>query len=198
MHIKILLYSIFCLITIPLYSQEEQAIAAAKEEVIWEETVSYGGRFRVSAPGYMIEKTDTINTRLGEQVNHTFFFQSPDKQSDNLFYMLSYVDYPEGTMNMDSVEFLRDFFEASAEEAAFSISGDLVYSNARDWYGGYPGQVWRVDYLNGEVIIKTRAFLVENRYYTIQTIMLKNNSLNPSSDKFFNSFYLMNKAASGN
>jgi hypothetical protein len=197
MYSKIFLCLIWCLFTYSLFGQEEQAIEAAKQEVIWEETLSYAGRFRVSAPGYMVEKTDTLTTKLGEQVYHTFFYQSPDKQSDNLFYMVSYVDYPEGTMHMDSLDLLGEFFEASAEEAAFSISGDLVYSHDRDW-DGYPGQVWRVDYLKGQVIIKTRAFLVQNRYYTIQTIMLKENSLNPSTDKFLNSFYLLDGAASSN
>ncbi|WP_143473284.1 hypothetical protein [Flavilitoribacter nigricans] len=197
MQIRIIICLVLGLTALQLNAQDDAAVEAAKKQEVWEETVSYAGRFQVSAPGYMVEKTDTLETKLGQQVNHTFFYQSPDKKSDNLFYMVSYVDYPEGTMHMDSVDLLGEFFEASAEEAAFSITGDLVYSNPRDW-NGYPGQVWRVDYLKGQAIIKTRAFLVENRYYTIQTIMLRDNSLNPSTQKFFDSFYLLDGDASGN
>lgn len=197
MHIKLFICFIFSLVVLQVYGQEEQAVEEAKQEKIWEETVSYAGRFQVKTPGFMVEKTDTIKTKLGALTYHTFFYQSPDKKADNLFYMVSYVDYPEGSMHMDSVDLLGEFFEASAEEAAFSITGDLVYSQPQDW-NGYPGQAWRVDYLKGAAIIKTRAFLVENRYYNIQTIMLRENSLNPSSKKFFDSFYLLDGAASGN
>lgn len=167
------------------------------EDGPWEEMVSHPGRFGLWTPGFMIEKTDTMKTQLGEMAYHTFFFQSPVKTSDNLFYMVSYCDYPEGSVHADSTELLEEFFDVTVKEAAFSISGDLVYSNPWDW-NGYPGRIWRVDYLKGEAIIKTRAFLVENRYYTLQTIMLKDKSLNPSSKRFFDSFYLLDQTASGN
>lgn len=197
MHIRILFLLFWTLCGWSLYGQDEAVVEAAKREVIWEETVSYSGRFQVNVPGYMTQKADTITTKLGELVYHTYFYQSPDKKADNLFYMVSYVDYPSGAMHMDSVELLEEFFQVSAEEAAFSITGDLVYSHPQDW-NGYPGYIWRVDYLKGEAVIKTRAFLVENRYYNIQVITLKANSLNPAADKFFNSFYLLDPAASGN
>lgn len=197
MYSKLVFGLLFGLVSISVFGQEEVPAEEVKAPIIWEETVSYAGRFRVKTPGFMTEKSDTIGTKLGDQIYHTFFYQSPDKQSDNLFYMVSYVDYPEGTMHMDSVELLQEFFEVSAEEAAFSISGDLVYSQPQD-YQSYPGYIWRVDYLKGAAIIKTRAFLVDNRYYNVQVIMLRENSLNPSSEKFFDSFYLMDGAASGN
>lgn len=197
MHLKIYCCLCFCLTALTLSGQDQRAAEEPLPEEIWRETLSYTGRFRVIAPGHMLEKVDTIKTKLGEQVYHTFFYQSPNKRSDNLFYMVSYCDYPAGSIHSDSTEYLDEFFEVSAEEAAFSITGDLIYSQARTW-NGYPGRVWRVDYLQGEAIIKTRAFLVENRYYTIQTIMLKANSLNPSTDEFFNSFYLLDGSASGN
>lgn len=167
------------------------------EDRPWEEMVSQPGRFGVWTPGFMLEKVDTMKTELGEMAYHTFFFQSPVKTSDNLFYMVSYCDYPEGSVHADSTALLEEFFDVTTKEAAFSISGDLVYSNPWEW-NGYPGRIWRVDYLKGEAIIKTRAFLVANRYYTMQTIMLKDKSLNPSSKRFFESFYLLDPGAFGN
>lgn len=197
MYIKIMIGLFVSIFSLPLPGQEEALVETAKQEEIWQETISYSGRFRVRTPGYMTEKVDTLKTSLGLQTYHTFFYQSPDKRSDNLFYMVSYCDYPEGSIHSDSTALLEEFFEVSAEEAAFSITGDLLYSEPQDWTG-YPGRIWRVAYLKGEALIKTRAFLVENRYYTIQTIMLKDKSLNPSADEFFNSFYLLDGEASRN
>ena len=88
-------------------------------------------------------------------------------------------------------------FRSEADRHFAESIRDLIYSNPYDWKG-FPGRIWRVDYLKGEAVIKTRAFLVKNRYYTVQAVMLKHKSLNPSLGKFFNSFYLLNGAASGN
>lgn len=155
----------------------------------WQETISMPGRFRVMAPQVLQEKTDTIYTKLGALVYHTFFFQSPDKLADNLFYMVSYCDYPPGTVHSDSSDLVEAFFDATVEEAAFSINGKLIYSEPAT-FQSYPGRIWRVEYLKGEAIIKTRAYLVNNRYYAIQTVMLKDKSLNQATDRFFSSFQI--------
>ncbi|MEZ4993349.1 MAG: hypothetical protein R2824_23200 [Saprospiraceae bacterium] len=203
---KVLVILVIALIgtTLPLSAQDTLRIDPPDapsgpkiEDGLWEEIVSNAGRFGIRAPGYMIEKVDTIKTQLGEMAYHTYFLQSPVKTSDNLFYMVSYCDYPEGSVHADSTELLEEFFDVTVKESAFSISGDLVYSNPWEW-NDYPGRIWRVDYLKGEAIIKTRAFLVDNRYYSMQTIMLKDKSLNPSSKAFFDSFYLLDQEASGN
>jgi hypothetical protein len=180
-----------------LWVTDPAANAPKVEDGLWEEMVSTAGGFGIRVPGFMVEKVDTMKTQLGEMAYHTYFFQSPVKTSDNLFYMVSYCDYPEGSVHADSTELLEEFFDVTAKESAFSITGELVYSNPWDW-NGYPGRIWRVDYLQGEAIIKTRAFLVENRYFTMQTIMLKDKSLNASSKQFFDSFYLLDQGASGN
>lgn len=157
----------------------------------WQETTSFNGRFRVLAPASLQEKTDTIQTKLGPLIYHTFFFQSPDQTADNLFYMVSYCDYPTGTVHSDSVELVEAFFDATVEEAAFSINGKLIYSEPISMQG-YPGRLWRVEYLNGQALIKTRAYLINNRYYAIQTVALKDKSLNQSTERFFSSFQIWN------
>lgn len=203
MLLRSLFFLLLCAAALSLTAQDTLAFdnagkaVAVRQPLIWQELVSTQGRFRIKTPGYLTEKVDTLNTSLGLQTYHTFFYQSPDKEADNLFYMISYCDYPEGSIDVDSTELVDEFFDVTVKESAFSINGDLVYSNPIEW-NGYPGRIWRVDYLKGSAVIKTRAYLVGNRYYAIQTVMLKDKSLNPSSDQFFNSFYLLDGAASGN
>lgn len=158
----------------------------------WQEFKSLDGNFRVLAPGEFIEKIDSMDTPVGRVAFHTFFYQPEDeKTAENLFYMVSYHDYPEGTLSVDSTELLEEFFKESIEAAAFSINGKIMYSADFEFYS-YPGRVWRIDYLNGQAIVKTRAYLVGQRYYSIQTISLKEKHLNSSSDKFMDSFDLLN------
>ncbi len=156
----------------------------------WKEFSSYEGKFRILAPGPMTEKVDSVETPLGTLAYHIFFHQSEDKNADNLFYMVSYCDYPAHAVHSDSTGILEDFFKTTIETATFSVDGDLIYSTDIQ-LDDYPGKFWRIEYLKGNAIIKTRAFLIGSRYYSTQTIMLKNKSLNPSSDKFFDSFTIL-------
>ena len=167
-------------------------VVLANEYNSWKELRSYEGGFRILMPGEVDEKMRTIATDIGDLKYHTFLCQMPTKGSDNLIYILSYCDYPEGGMHSDSTELLADFFEATVDAAAQSVKGDLVYTNAID-YKGFPAQIWRIDYLRGTAVIKTKALLVDNRFYSIQTITKKDRNLNLSTEKFFDSFSLLDR-----
>jgi len=143
--------------------------------------------FELQAPGVLNEKADTLSTPVGDLVYHTAFFQQEKTDADNLFYMVGYCDYPEGSIHSDSTEVLPEFFQATIESATLAVQGELIYSDPLDMES-YPGWQWRIDYLDGQVTIKTRAFVVGSRYYALQTIMYKNKTLNRSSNRFFQSF----------
>jgi len=123
--------------------------------------------FKVEVPGEMIEKVRTIPTEIGELSYHTFIHQAQKDSSDNVLYLINYVDYPEGTMHSDSTAILEDFFNTTIETATESVEGKLAYSSD-DSLLEYPGKVWRINYNGGAATIKTKAFLIEQRYYAIQ------------------------------
>lgn len=143
----------------------------------------------VMAPGPMTEKVDTVETPIGKIAYHTYFYQSAEKGPENFFYMLSYCEYPEGAVHSDSMELLNEFFETTIESAAAAVNGDLIFANEITLQD-YPGRFWRINYLDDQVIIRTKAYMVKNRYYAIQTIMHKDRSLNPASDRFLDSLQL--------
>lgn len=158
----------------------------------WEEVKSFEGRFRVLSPGAMQLAVDTMETPVGALTYYTYYYQPPaeEKSAENLMYMVSYCDYPEGSLHADSTELLNEFFETTRESGAFSINGDLIYHSERN-LGDAVGQYWRIDYLDGNAVLKTWALVSSRRFYSVQTATVATRSLNRSTDRFFNSFTLI-------
>jgi hypothetical protein len=156
----------------------------------WNRFESEKGNFSVLVPGKMTQKKDTVETEIGNLTYHIYFHKPELEDADNFLYMVSYCDYPEGTVHSDSTELLAEFFEATVESSTFSVNGELYYSSDIE-YRGYPGKIWRVNYGDNTAAIKTKAFVIGNRYYAIQAITLRDKSLNAAIDKFLDSFQLL-------
>ncbi len=156
----------------------------------WKPIVLKEAACEISSPGPFTEKVDTVETTIGNIVYHTFFYQTSGDGPQNYFYMLSYCDYPENAVHSDSTALIYDFFETTIQAATSSVDGNLIFTNEIE-VDNYPGRFWRINYLDDQVVIRTKAYVVKNRYYAIQTIMHKERSLNPASDWFLNSFRLL-------
>ena len=154
----------------------------------WREYKSFKGKFRVVVPeGEMIEKVSKIKTELGEFPYHTFLNRPKEKSTDNMFYLVNYCDYPKGTFPSDSTELINEFMTATIESSAKSVGGTVTYSGDIDQRGS-KGKIWRVQYNNDKALIKSKCYLVGDRFYMIQTMMLREKAVNPSADKFLDSF----------
>lgn len=153
----------------------------------WQPYTSVDGRFTVLSPGEFEHKETSIETEIGEITYHSYVYQSPDPGADNLVYMISYCDYPENSIHSDSLAVLDDFFQETLDAATLSIDGELIYSAATTLQD-YPGRIWRIHYNKGTASIKSKAFLVKNRFYNVQAITLSDKKLNTLADKFLDSF----------
>jgi len=156
----------------------------------WEEFKSFEGRFRVLTPGEMQVNERVIHTDIGEIKYVTYYYQDESREAENAMYMVTYCDYPEHTIHSDSTELMLDFFENTIEAAVESVAGELRYAEELN-YKEYPGRHWRVDYRAGHATLKTRAFLVKNRFYTVQTATERGRSMNKATDDFFASFKIL-------
>ncbi len=156
----------------------------------WQVYTSPDGRFQIQVPGSFTEKTDSVKTDVGDLVYHTFFLQTADSTAENLFYMVSYCDYPPSVVFADSTGLAEEFFKTTIEAAAETMKGEVAYS-ADIQLDTHPGKQWRIDYLGGKAVVKNRAYLVGSRYYALQTISWKEKSLNAEGTKFFDSFKLL-------
>ncbi len=155
----------------------------------WEQIDDVDGGFRIESPGALEHKLDTLATAVGDQVFHTYFFKVPElERAENAIYVVSYVDYPEGSLRQDSLEMVTEFLSSTEEAAAEALRGEVVYSTERQ-VGDYPGRIWRIDYKAGEASARTLAFIVGRRYYELKTFSLTaGRGLSEASDKFFRSF----------
>ena len=97
----------------------------------------------------------------------------------------NYVGYKDIIFNC-----VDDFFENTRNEAAFSINGKVIYYTPVTLQS-FPGQFWRIHYKNDSAVIKTKAYIVKNRYYAIQTITFRDLASNLDTDKFFDSFQIL-------
>jgi hypothetical protein len=154
----------------------------------WKEFKTYDGKFRVLVPmGEMNEKVTKIKTALGEVNYHTFMHRSEEKNPDCVFYVVNYCDYPTGTFPADSTELINDFMTETINESVRVTGGTLTYQSDIQILMN-KGKIWRVQYNGDRALIKSKCFLVGDRFYLIQTMMLKAKSMNPSADKFLDSF----------
>lgn len=162
----------------------------AFQTINWEWYTSEPGRFTVLTPGTFTLKSDTIDTEIGQMVYHTYFHQ-PEKveEADNFLYMVSYVDYPEGSVHSDSTDLVAELLETSVLSSIESVKGSLYYESDIS-LNDFPGKIWRVNYGDDQAVIKTKAYIVYNRFYSVQTITYRDKSLNTAADKFLDSFKL--------
>lgn len=179
-----------CAQVLPIQEAEELDLFQSWErQQNWEQYNDFDGRFRVLLPAEWDHRVDSIETAVGELAYHTYWLQTPTDTADNVMYMLSYVDYPEGALHHDSLELVSDFLDASQEEAEKSMHGDVLFSTPKK-LNGYPGRFWRIDYLDGQASVRTQAFVANNRYYALQTVSKTRKGINNSTDRFFGSLVL--------
>ena len=158
------------------------------QNIHWQDFKSYGGKFHILSPGEMTEKTTEIETAVGKIAYHTLFYQT--LEADSALYLVSYCDYPAGSLHSDSTELLQQFFENTIDAAVKDLRGDLRYS-AASRLDGFPGYTWRIDYRKGKASLRTRAVVIGSRYYLLQVAMRREKSLSAAADKFMDSFRTM-------
>lgn len=152
----------------------------------WGNFESLEGKFGVLTPAPMRHRVDSALTAIGNLTYHSFIC----REGADMIYLLSYCDYPEGSVHSDSTAFLSEFFQATLDQSVQNSGGELVYSEgAVIW--GFPGKQWRINVPENKQVIRTKVFVVGNRFYTLQTVMSKGQSLNPNSQRFLESFRLL-------
>ncbi len=172
----------------PLFGQSQ-----VNQVTDWKIFNTYEGQFRIEVPGGEMEKKEkVIHTEIGEITYVTYVHQTPLKESENALYIVSYCDYPANSMHSDSLELLEDFFNNTIEKASDSVYGEVRYEDDIR-YIDYPGKLFRIDYRQGTATLKSKIFIVKNRFYNIQIATTTGKSLNDAADHFLDSFYLLSE-----
>jgi len=155
--------------------------------VQWITFTSIEGHFQIEAPATLESRIQQISTPVGTIDYHTFFHDAQTDTAGNFLFLISTCNYPEGTIHSDSIAILEEFFTATVEQSVHAVSGEVVFTD-KIRYRSFPGRFWRIHYNNGRTVMKTKCFLVDDRFFSIQVAVDANYSLHPAIDRFFDSF----------
>lgn len=154
----------------------------------WGKFQPAGQSFEILTPGEMKNGEKKILTEVGQLHPVTWLHQG-DKNDPNYLYLISWVDYPEGTFHRDSTETIQEMFDISIETSLKDLGGTLAYKS-ESTYGGYPGMLYRVSYNNNRAVVKGKLVLANDRFYMLQVYTLSEKSMNYDMDRFLDSFRL--------
>lgn len=145
-----------------------------------------GQPFEVKSPGEMKNGEKNILTDMGYIRPVTWLYQGLDADP-NYLYMVSYIDYPQGTFHRDSTNLMQELLNVSLETQLKDLAGTLVYKSEAP-YRNHPGIIYRAAYNTNKAVVKGRIILVNERLYFLQVYTLSEKSLNHDMDKFLESF----------
>ncbi len=153
----------------------------------WQQFKNEPGKFSVSLPGAVKETTSKVKTATGELIYHQFVCRTQSKNDGKILYTINYCDYPAGTFPKDSTELRDEFFKATIESSTEAIKGTIAYQD-NILQQDYNGKIWRVDFNKETAHIKSKCFLVGDRFYLLQIIVANNEKNDPNAEKFFDTF----------
>ena len=160
----------------------------AAQDVDWRSVVLPGERKAVVYfPGIYAERVDTVATATGVTPLRRYYYSDPDGLTGNRLYTLTIVDYPAGSVPVDSTARHEALFRETVDAAVESVDGQLLFAAGKDG-SAYPSYVFRVDYNEGSKSVYNEAYFVGDRYYHLQVFAIKGDGGTKSRARFFDNF----------
>ena len=153
---------------------------------VYKTFVPPGQSFSVDVPGVMKNGEKKVLTDLGEFRPVSWIYEGKGEDPNHL-YLVSYVDYPQGTFHPDSTAMIQEFFQASIDTHVRDLGGDLSYQSESP-YNTSAGVMYRATYNQNKHVVKSRILLIGDRFYAIQVYTTSEKSLNSGMNKFLESF----------
>jgi len=144
--------------------------------------------FSIDVPAVMGMKSKTITTQVGDLTNTTYALARTKEESPNFLYMVSMIDYPEGTFPMDSTDLKETYLTESITSLANGVNGEVLYLSDIDEGKNGQGKLFRLKYDEDFMVIKGKAFIKNDVFIAIQVYTTKDKSLNDEMDVFLDSF----------
>jgi len=144
--------------------------------------------FSIDVPAVMGMKSKTITTQVGDLTNTTYALERTKEESPNFLYMVSMIDYPEGTFPMDSTDLKETYLTESITSLANGVNGEVLYLSDIDEGKNGQGKLFRLKYDEDFMVIKGKAFIKNDVFIAIQVYTTKDKSLNDEMDVFLDSF----------
>ncbi len=159
----------------------------------WVVNAPAAGRFTIESPIALQHDSTLIATDMGG-VNYHSYHCAVEEEGANFVYLVQYYSSPSLLVYEDSVDLLKEFLDATVQQSAESISGEVLIEDDIKHRNLFPGRFWRTHYNSGHSVMKTQAFLAGDRFYLVQVAVDANHSLSPKIDRFFDTFKIIRKA----
>ncbi len=156
----------------------------------WERHVSVKGNFSVMINGDFRESSREVEDPVFGKLELNQYAHADSTDMGVMLYTIFYTDYPQDLVHQDSTDLLKEFFLATAESAAYSVAGNLIYSDEIHNFA-CPGYTWRIHYNVGDAVIRSRAYLCCSRLYILSVANLAEGVSTDNIFKFFDSFSLI-------
>ncbi|MBF0473083.1 MAG: tetratricopeptide repeat protein [Nitrospirae bacterium] len=154
--------------------------SCAKHE--WIEFTSTDGAFSIMMPGKPSEKTEPINTVLGQIDQHTFYFRR------NAEFVVGYIDLPEIGMKHSTSKQIFD----DGQNGAVKSTNSKILDETSISLDDNPGREVKMESQDGKINVRMRMYLIKNRFYTVLNAYAKNDTSVGTYIKFFDSFKVKN------
>lgn len=162
----------------------------------WNFNVEKDANFRIAAPEGVraYKKNDVDHPVFGPLEMHNYTVVDTTSQKGEMVYTVFYTRYPEKLVHQDSLDFLEEFFLATAESAAYSLAGNLVYSSEIQNFH-CPGYAFRIHYNQGNAVIRSRAYMCCSQLYILSVAGRAEGITTENMFRFFDSFALIQDCA---
>jgi hypothetical protein len=153
---------------------------AGKNKAEWQRFESEQNRFSILFPGAPQEFAESVPTEVGTIEAQSFVVQQGDGG-----FAVNVVHHPPEAVSASDPQTMLD---AARDRAVANVSGELLEEKDVT-LGGYPGREIQVEIADGQGMVRSRFYLVENRLYAVQTISQKPGA-STDVDRFLDSFQL--------
>jgi len=156
----------------------------------WKIVKSVDKLAHVFAPLPMQVRVDSIETDIGQVITVHHILQQSLEFSPNFLFHFSYTIYPSEVIFRDSSDLVEDLLTTTVENSVLMQNGELLYTAKKD-FKDYPGRIWKTKYDNDAFVMKSEAYVADDRLYIIQVGSAANTDVGEAVDHFLDSFRII-------
>jgi hypothetical protein len=150
------------------------------------------GEYKIIFPGPPVRTTHKPANEPGLMQFTVVAYQAGDSLEDgNQVFAILETTFSTIKFTSDDTASVNIFFK-SAINAAVNDFGNTLLTEVNGKVGNYPSRTIEIKYANGLAIMRMKMIFFESKLITIETITEISKYPNPSIDKFFDSFILVN------
>ncbi len=149
------------------------------------------GACEIMAPGPMLRTWQEIDTDMGKVDYYTYHHKRTKDSLTTFAFSISFYRLDTSLIPRSDIDLQDAFLDATVDQSAKSIDGEVIFQDAIKYRLQFPGRYWRLHAQDGELVIKTKAYLTDAYFYSVQVAVQKAYALSPDIERFLDSFQII-------